>query len=261
MNSQPPAIVGFHDGETLSASQRLSIRSFLAHGHPYYLYTYGDVAGLPEGARRRDADAVVAEKSTRAPDGGRLRATANRLCWELMAAGGGHWWADLDTVCLKPLNFEQPLVMGFADFNRVAASPLRAAADHPITRAMLRRHRHPERFPHDGAGKCLAMAKAALALSRAPLRAHDDALLADDRLLTLEVMRGAESMRLRPPSDFNPIRAERAGGIFDGAAPKLAALDDSYTLRLHHPSADAVAAATPDSLFGELARLHGEDDG
>ena len=88
--------------------------------------------------------------------------------------------------------------------------------------------------------------------------AFDDALLVDDRLLTLEVMRRRESLRVRPPSDFNPLPAVRRNDAFDGSWPDLASLEDSYTLRLHNPPPSQIAGASPDSLFAELLRLHGE---
>src|SRR3954451_7190727 len=52
-------IQGLWIGESLSAMERLSIASFLANGHEFDLYAYGQVSGLPAGTRLRDANEVL----------------------------------------------------------------------------------------------------------------------------------------------------------------------------------------------------------
>jgi Glycosyltransferase sugar-binding region containing DXD motif len=46
-------------GNELSTMERLSITSFLAHGHEFDLYTYGPVGGVPKGVRLRDAVEII----------------------------------------------------------------------------------------------------------------------------------------------------------------------------------------------------------
>ena len=49
-------------GERLSRIEVLSIRSFLAQGHPYHLYTYADLENVPDGVTVKDANAIVPER-------------------------------------------------------------------------------------------------------------------------------------------------------------------------------------------------------
>jgi hypothetical protein len=43
----------------LSAMERLSMASFVANGHPVDLYSYGELAALPDGVRLRDAADIL----------------------------------------------------------------------------------------------------------------------------------------------------------------------------------------------------------
>ena len=46
-------------GGPLSEMEKLSIRSFVKNGHPYHLYTYGDVESVPDGAIIVDANEIL----------------------------------------------------------------------------------------------------------------------------------------------------------------------------------------------------------
>jgi|ETNmetMinimDraft_26_1059896.scaffolds.fasta_scaffold323783_1 hypothetical protein len=43
-------IQGLWIGERLRLNERLSIKSFLDHGHEYHLYAYDSIEGVPDGA-------------------------------------------------------------------------------------------------------------------------------------------------------------------------------------------------------------------
>lgn len=95
----------------LSRLELLSVRSFLAHGHPVHLYTYEPGANIPAGTTVMDAakimPATLAPLAPAAPYGkGGLSGFANCFRYHLLATLGG-WWADLDFVCLRPWRFPQ----------------------------------------------------------------------------------------------------------------------------------------------------------
>ena len=103
----------------LSTLERLSIRSFLSHGHPYRLYTYGDVEGVPEGVEVCDAASILDPSrifvyQTEGVGKGSLSGFSNLFRYTLLAERGG-WWADTDIVCLKPFEFDQPTVISASD--------------------------------------------------------------------------------------------------------------------------------------------------
>ena len=95
-------------GERLSTLERLSIASFLANGHPVHLYTYGPVAGVPDGAEVRDASEVMARERVFAnPSGfgqGSFAGFSNLFRYKLLLDRGGIW-CDCDVVCLRPFDF------------------------------------------------------------------------------------------------------------------------------------------------------------
>ena len=49
-------------GTRLSVMEQLAIRSFLDHGHPFHLYTYGDVENVPAGTVVRPGTEILPEQ-------------------------------------------------------------------------------------------------------------------------------------------------------------------------------------------------------
>jgi len=93
-------------GPRLTAMERLTIESYLRHGYEFHLYTYGDVAGVPEGTTVRDGREILPEdriffyKKHRSVSG-----FSNLFRYKLLLDRGG-WWVDADMVCLAPFSFE-----------------------------------------------------------------------------------------------------------------------------------------------------------
>lgn len=105
-------------GETLPPMQRLSIESFLQHGHPYHLYTYGPVVGAPAGTTLLDAAHIVpADRIFAHPQGfgkGSFSSFSNTFRYQLLHDVGG-WWVDTDVVCLRPLDQSADFVFATED--------------------------------------------------------------------------------------------------------------------------------------------------
>jgi hypothetical protein len=99
-------IRGLWVGAGLSSLEELSIRSFLAHGHEYHLYSYTPLAHVPEGTVLRDAREILPEEIVfRHHEAGSLGPFSDVFRYELLRREGG-WWVDLDVVCLRP--FPEP---------------------------------------------------------------------------------------------------------------------------------------------------------
>lgn len=97
-------------GRRLSAMERLSIASFLHHGHDYHLFAYEDVEGLPAGAILRDAGEILPESMIfQYRDFASYAGFSNYFRYKLLFDHGG-WWADTDLVCLRPFDFDEPYV-------------------------------------------------------------------------------------------------------------------------------------------------------
>ncbi|HEY0157926.1 MAG TPA: glycosyltransferase [Thermoanaerobaculia bacterium] len=94
-------------GPRLSAMERLSIESFLRHGHEFHLYTYGDVEGVPAGAVVRDGREILpAERIFFYKDFPSVSGFSNYFRYKLLLERGG-WWVDADMVCLRPFAFDR----------------------------------------------------------------------------------------------------------------------------------------------------------
>lgn len=101
----------------LSRMELLSVRSFLAQGHPVHLYTYDAPSNTPSGVDLKDAGEVVpaalAPATAKTPFAkGSMGAFSDYFRYQLLHQRGG-WWCDMDVVAIKPWS-------GFPDF--VAAS-------------------------------------------------------------------------------------------------------------------------------------------
>lgn len=97
-------------GGDLSAMEQLSLASFLAHGHEYHLYTYGEVGHLPKGAVLKNAEEILPKAAIfqyhQHPS---YAGFSNFFRYRLLLRKGG-WWVDTDVVCLKPFTFDAPYV-------------------------------------------------------------------------------------------------------------------------------------------------------
>lgn len=91
-------------GPRLSTLERLTITSFLANGHHFRLFAYGDVDGVPAGAELANAAEILPESRIfRYTGNGSLAGFSNFFRYKMLLEKGG-WWVDLDTVCLKPFD-------------------------------------------------------------------------------------------------------------------------------------------------------------
>lgn len=101
-------------GNRLSAMEQLSITSFLANGHPFHLYTYGDVANVPAGTTVLDANCILPESSVFQTLGGwghgSYAGFSDLFRFKLLMEKGS-WWSDTDVICLKPFNIPTDYVL------------------------------------------------------------------------------------------------------------------------------------------------------
>jgi hypothetical protein len=122
-------------GTRLSAMERLSIRSFLANGHEFHLFVYDEVAGVPAGTVVHEADAIVDRSRIFTYTGnGSFAGFANMFRYKLLLDRGG-WWVDLDTVCLRPFEFDDEYVFASeftSDGEALTNGILKSAAGSPF---------------------------------------------------------------------------------------------------------------------------------
>ncbi|MGD0987356.1 MAG: glycosyltransferase [Candidatus Sulfotelmatobacter sp.] len=104
-----PPIQGLWVGDSLSIMERVCILSYLRHGHPFRLYTYGPVRNVPSGAEICDGNEILPRSAVFQYSNGSFAGFANFFRYKLLLEKGG-FWVDLDTICLKPFDFPQVYV-------------------------------------------------------------------------------------------------------------------------------------------------------
>jgi GT2 family glycosyltransferase len=101
-------------GERLTAMEQTCIKSYLHHGHPFHLYTYGPVADVPKGCVIKDANEIVLKERVFVYEGGGFGTNsyagfADLFRYSLLYKKG-NWWVDTDSICIAPLVFDVPYV-------------------------------------------------------------------------------------------------------------------------------------------------------
>lgn len=98
-------------GDKLTTMEIMCLRSFIAHGHDFVLYTYGPVVGVPEGVTVVDGNSVLSSDEYKPSDFLCASNFSDFFRMKLMRDVGG-WWVDMDALCLRPFDFEAPYVFG-----------------------------------------------------------------------------------------------------------------------------------------------------
>ena len=105
LNKKLSVIQSLWIGKKLSAMEQLSITSFIKSGHPFHLYVYDDVEGVPDCTILRDANEIIhSNKIFKYRDCDSYAGFSNLFRYRLLLDRGGYW-VDTDVVCLKPFQF------------------------------------------------------------------------------------------------------------------------------------------------------------
>jgi len=126
-------VQGLWIGPKLSSMEKLCIHSFLKHGHPFHLYVYDQVDGVPAHTKLCDANKIV--PSSRIffySQHHSCSGFANMFRYKLLLERGG-WWVDMDTVCLRTFSFSDPYVFSSES---TSAGPNQEAGSCPNTGIM-----------------------------------------------------------------------------------------------------------------------------
>ncbi|MGB8326874.1 MAG: glycosyltransferase, partial [Steroidobacteraceae bacterium] len=127
-----PTIHQFWHGSPLSRVERLSLASFVAHGHPVELHVYDEPRDVPRGVRVLDAGAVLDRKEIFLHRRtGSIGPFTDWFRYRLLHARGGIW-ADTDVVCLRPLDYAQPEIFAWQDEQYLNNAVLGLPAGHAL---------------------------------------------------------------------------------------------------------------------------------
>src|ERR1022692_1286129 len=87
--------------------ERLCVKSYLDHGHEFHLYTYESLSNLPAGVSVKDANEIIPREQME--KFANPQQFSDHFRYSLLYKLGG-WWMDMDTVCLRPFDFEEEYV-------------------------------------------------------------------------------------------------------------------------------------------------------
>jgi len=123
-------------GPRLSLIEQLSLTSFVANGHDVRLYLYEDTAGVPDGVECADAREILPQDRVFVHSAnievknaaGSYIAFSDLFRFKLLRDVGG-WWFDLDVICLRPIDLESNLCLGWEQESVVGSSIIRSDAN------------------------------------------------------------------------------------------------------------------------------------
>lgn len=122
----------------------LSIKSFLANGHDYHLYSYQHPSNPPRGVKLCDGRELLPDSSIfvykQGRGAGSVSAFSNLFRYTLLHEKGGYW-TDTDVICLQPFDFNEDFVFGQERTRdgqfKVASCVIKTPAKSPLTQFCL----------------------------------------------------------------------------------------------------------------------------
>ncbi|MCC6581945.1 MAG: hypothetical protein IT440_16060 [Phycisphaeraceae bacterium] len=240
-------IQGLWIGRPLSLNEKLSITSFLDHGHEYHLYLYDDVGGIPPGTIVKDATEILPRERIFQFHTGSYAMFADNFRIHLLRQRGG-WWCDLDMVCLKP--FDLP------DDHVLITEPDEFYRERALTNGIMKLPPHTE-----FSARCLAFLDA---VDNATNRTWT---LTNRNMLEKVVAELQAQRYVKPPELFSPLFWGEATPTFTDPryarkGLRIMRRGRAYTLHLFNEfwrknGLDPNARYHPKSLVEILRRRHG----
>lgn len=247
-------------GSELGYLEQLSIKSALALGHPYTLYSYEpeQLKGVPEGVDLRNAFEVMNDPKRTKHFAGKFKALGSDFFrYELLAQDQGYW-VDLDVIFLKPFDFAESHVFGWERKGSINGAVLKMPADSPMLRILRdipERNWCPPFFgPRRKLLYYLQRLRGDVELEDLPWGA------AGPGLITYLAIKMGYAAKAQPKSVFYPIDYADAEVLFAPRAEVEAKLSpETHAIHMWHSSIvkRAQQPPPPGSYLAELCAEHG----
>jgi len=121
--------------------EQLTMCSYIKEGHPFHLYTYTDIEGVPDGVIIKDANTILKEDNIFLSHNSYAH-FADWFRWKMLEKLGGYW-VDMDLVCTKPFDFNDEIIFGMEEHNSAAIGALRFPSNHILVSSMVKRCENP----------------------------------------------------------------------------------------------------------------------
>jgi len=139
-----PPIGALWIGGSLTWLEQLCLKSFVDQGHPTFLYTYGEVKGVPEGVQIRDGNEILT--TDRFITHGRTGSVAlfsDLFRFHLIAKDPEIIYVDTDVYSVRPFPGNESHIFGYEYYveekkkGQVNGAILRMPQDSPALQALL----------------------------------------------------------------------------------------------------------------------------
>ena len=252
-------VVSLWVGPSLGPIERMSLASFVSHGHPTALYAFDDIAGVPEGVELRDATSVLSRQVADAHryKSGSYALFANLFRLELQRLGAG-MWVDTDVVCYRPVTLDGPFVVGRESDVYLNNAVLRLAADSPLLAdwlAAFSNGRVPPWIPYRRART--AYFRQLLGRRIAPRELPFGAF--GPKAITALAERHGLMDAVQPEEVFYPVHPRQALAIWEvGLRLEQVVTERTLTIHLWNKKLDGVKQRLPEkgSLLDQLFRMY-----
>lgn len=257
-------VQGLWIGRSLSLVERLSIKSFLANGSDFHLYTYEPIENVPDGTTLKDANEIVPQEDFFVSKKGGLAGFSDFFRWHLLDRRGGVW-VDLDVVCLRPFDFGDDIVFGYEDENgSIGSSVIGFPAGHFLARAMREACDDVNKLqPFDDVKAAVKKFARSIIYGKKKSRAHTRyAEPGGPAYFTKQLQHYGMAELAKPKRWFFPLSLKDWRKIFEPGDYARNAVRDSYSVHMYNRiitddgAIDKNVALSGETLFGELLRRY-----
>jgi hypothetical protein len=231
-----PVLNSLWVGNELGYLEQLCLRSALATGHHFRLFSYepDELRRVPEGVELRDAAEVMPrQKLISYSDTGAVQLGANFWRYHLLAKGLGCWF-DMDFVFVRRFDFKDEYVFGREYEGTINNAVMLAPPDSPFVRDLLELPQPNRRPPWFGPKRTLAywmqrLRRGHLGIEDLPWGTYGPGMV------TYLVNRHRLSKFVQPPQVFYPV-SWKTPQLLYGPAEEVEALltDDTWAIHMWH---------------------------
>ena len=234
-------------GEALGPLEQLCIRSGLAAGHAFHVYSYEPdrLKGAPPGAEIRDAAEVMPrERMTAYAECNSFVLGSNFWRYEMLRQGRG-FWVDLDLLLLRPLDLDQDYVFGKEREGSINTAVMLAPPDSALVRDLVEFPKTMRRPPWFGARR---------SFNYYVRRFHQGPLRLEDlpwgtygpQMLSYFVQKHGLERFAADPEVFYPVSWRNAGFLYEPAEKvEMLLTDRTYAIHLYNSQLRELAKNPP----------------
>lgn len=256
-----PKIHMFWHGPPLSRLEQLCLASFVANGHPVDLYAYEEPVNVPSGVRIADAAKVLPRETLYTHRrSGSVGVWSDWFRYRVLDEAGGIW-CDTDVVCVKPLDYADPMIFAWENERFVCGAVLGLPAGHELAKWLAAACEDPHRsLPYDDLGT--RMRKWKRRVLQGNRRERTGWGEYGPKGLTAALRHFGYERKILPRTHFFPVRCPEWHRIFESGVREPLTFEDTRAVHLWHnmmrerPGFDKAATFPHDSLYEQLCRRY-----